>query len=33
MRPYELADTWGAPRRAILELFLSAAKLGVLNMR
>jgi class 3 adenylate cyclase len=33
MRPYELADTWGAPRRAILELFLSAARLGVLNMR
>jgi class 3 adenylate cyclase len=33
LRPYVWADTWGAPRRAILELFLSAAKLGLLNMR
>jgi class 3 adenylate cyclase len=33
MRPYPLADGWGAPRRAILELFLSAAKIGLLNMR
>jgi hypothetical protein len=33
LRPYRLAATWNAPRRAILELFLSAAKLGLLNMR
>lgn len=33
LRPYVLADTWGAPRRVILELFLSAAKIGLLNMR
>lgn len=33
MRPYTLADSWQAPRRAILELFLSAAKSGLLNMR
>ncbi len=33
MRPYALAESWQAPRRAILELFLSAAKLGLLNMR
>jgi class 3 adenylate cyclase len=33
LRPYVLADIWDAPRRAILELFLSAAKIGLLNMR
>ncbi|HXW01189.1 MAG TPA: DUF5939 domain-containing protein, partial [Anaerolineae bacterium] len=33
LRPYALADAWGAPRRMVLELFLSAAKLGLLNMR
>ncbi len=33
LRPYALADVWGAPRRLILELCLSAAKLGLLNMR
>lgn len=33
MRPYVLANHWQAPRRAILEMFLSAAKLGLLNMR
>jgi class 3 adenylate cyclase len=33
MRPYQLADTWQAPRRAILEMFLSAVRLGILNMR
>ncbi len=32
IRPYELAHTWQAPRRAILEMFLSAAQLGILNM-
>jgi class 3 adenylate cyclase len=33
MRPYVLADVWHAPRRTILEMFLSAAKIGLLNMR
>jgi class 3 adenylate cyclase len=33
LRPRVLADTWQAPQRAILEMFLSAAKLGLLNMR
>lgn len=33
MRPYVLADRWQAPRRTILEMFLSAAKIGLLNMR
>jgi class 3 adenylate cyclase len=33
MRPYALADTWQAERRMILEMFLSAAKIGLLNMR
>lgn len=33
LRPYVLADTWQAPRRIILEMFLSAAKVGLLNMR
>jgi class 3 adenylate cyclase len=33
LRPYVLADTWQAPRRVVLELFLSAAKLGLLSMR
>lgn len=33
IRPYVLADDWQAPRRTILEMFLSAAKLGLLNMR
>jgi class 3 adenylate cyclase len=33
LRPYPLAERWQAPRRAILEMFLSAAKLGLLNMR
>src|SRR5688572_854679 len=33
LRPYVLAERWQAPRRTILELFLSAAKLGLLKMR
>lgn len=33
LRPYVLADRWQAPRRPILELFLSAAKSGLLRMR
>lgn len=33
MRPYALAAAWGAPRRAILELFLHATRLGLLDSR
>lgn len=33
MRPYVLAEIWQAPRREILEMFLSAAKLGLLKLR
>jgi class 3 adenylate cyclase len=33
LRPYVLADAWQAPRRPILEMFLSAAKLGLLDLR
>lgn len=33
LRPYVLADAWQAPRNPVLEMFLSAAKLGLLNMR
>ncbi len=33
IRPYVLADQWQASRRDILEMFLSAAKLSILNMR
>jgi hypothetical protein len=33
IRPYQLADEWQAPRQAILEMFLSATKIGLLNMR
>jgi len=33
MRPYLYARQWNAPHRDILELFLSAAKLGLLKMR
>ncbi len=32
MRPYELADTWGAERRAVLELFLRATRAGLLDL-
>jgi len=32
MRPYALADGWGLPRRAVLEAFLRATRLGVLDM-
>jgi class 3 adenylate cyclase len=32
MRPYALADTWGAPRRTVLEAFLWATRLGMLDM-
>jgi class 3 adenylate cyclase len=33
IRPFELADAWQAPRREVLEMFLSAAKVGILRMR
>jgi class 3 adenylate cyclase len=33
MRPYALAAAWGAPRRAVLELFLHATRLGLLDSR
>lgn len=32
MRPYALADGWGLPRRAVLEAFLRATRLGTLDM-
>ncbi|MCB9752942.1 MAG: adenylate/guanylate cyclase domain-containing protein [Myxococcales bacterium] len=32
VRPYELADRWGAPRRAVLRLFLGAVRAGVLSL-
>jgi class 3 adenylate cyclase len=33
MRPFALADYWNVSRRSTLELFLRAARLGVLNIR
>ncbi len=33
LRPYELADNWGASRRRVLELFLNAARDGMLDMQ
>jgi class 3 adenylate cyclase len=33
LRPYVLAQRWQAPRRAILEMFLSGAKVGLLNLQ
>lgn len=33
IRPYKLAKAWQAPRQEILEMFLSATKLGLLNMQ
>ncbi|HEX8499464.1 MAG TPA: DUF5939 domain-containing protein [Pyrinomonadaceae bacterium] len=33
MRPYALADAWGAPRREVLELFLKATRAGLLDLR
>jgi class 3 adenylate cyclase len=32
MRPYALADGWGAPRRIVLETFLRATRAGLLDM-
>ncbi len=33
LRPYELADLWGADRRAVLELCLRAVRVGLLEFR
>ncbi len=33
MRPYTLADYWQAPRRDVLELFLWATRIGLLDFR
>ena len=33
LRPYQLADFWQLPRRRVLEVFLRAARAGVLDMR
>ncbi len=33
LRPYALADAWGAPRREVLELCLWAVRLGLLEFR
>jgi class 3 adenylate cyclase len=32
MRPFALADHWDSPRRAVLEMFLHATRLGLLDM-
>ncbi len=32
MRPYALADGWNLPRRAMLETFLRATRIGILDM-
>lgn len=32
MRPFALADYWGIPRREVLEMFLHAARLGLLDI-
>lgn len=32
MRPYALADTWGLPRRTVLETFLRGTREGLLDM-
>ena len=33
LRPYALADQWGASRRAVLELCLAATRAGLLDLR
>lgn len=33
LRPYVLADAWGVPRRAVLELFLRATSIGMLDFQ
>lgn len=32
MRPYALADGWGVPRRTVLETFLRATRIGILDL-
>ena len=32
MRPYALADGWGLSRRAVLEAFLRATRVGMLDL-
>jgi class 3 adenylate cyclase len=32
IRPYSLADAWGVNRRAVLEMFLRATRVGILDM-
>lgn len=33
LRPYALADAWSAPRREVLDMFLRATRLGILELR
>ena len=33
IRPYAIADAWGAPRRQALTLFMAATRLGLLDLR
>lgn len=33
LRPYQLADLWGTPRRATLETFLQLTRAGLLDLR
>jgi len=33
IRPYALADAWGVPRKMVLELFLHATRVGLLDFR
>ena len=33
MRPYELARQWGQPRRSVLQTFLCATRVGVLDLQ
>lgn len=33
LRPYALADAWSADRRTVLELFLQATRIGLLELR
>ncbi|VAW43252.1 Adenylate cyclase [hydrothermal vent metagenome] len=33
LRPYAIADRWGVPRRELLELFLSATRVGLLDFQ
>lgn len=33
IRPYAIADAWSVPRRKVLELFMAATRLGLLDLR